>query len=83
MLSSFGVIQELLRRHALQLYDAGELISLVFPWQKREAGQQLCKDTAKTPHVNRHAVAGPQDHLWCSVKARLDVGVYTLVLITA
>lgn len=83
MLCSFGVVQEFLRRHALQLNDAGQLISLVFPWQEREASQQLCKDTAQTPHVNWHAIASPQDHFRCSVKAWLDVGVHTLVLITA
>lgn len=69
MLSSFGVLQKLLRRHALELYDAGKLVSLVFPREEWKAGQQLRKDTAETPHVYWHAVAGPQDHFRCPVKA--------------
>lgn len=79
-LDALGVLQDLLRRHAQQLHDAGQLVGLVLAGEQRVAGQQLGQDAAEAPHVDGETVARTQDHLWGSVEAGLDVGVDTLVL---
>jgi len=71
------------RRHAAELDDTGKLIRLIFAGKQRAASGQFGKDTAEAPHVDRKAVARAEDHLRSAVETRLDVGVDTLVLVTA
>lgn len=79
----FRRFQQVRRRHAPQLEYAGQLVRLVLAWQQRETGNQLRDDAAQTPHVDRHPVFRPQDHLRRSVEPTLDVGVHPLVLVAA
>lgn len=72
-----------LRRHAQQLDDAGELVALVLARQQRQPGEQLAQDAAQAPHVDGRVVRQPQDHLRGPVEARLDVRVQALVLVAA
>jgi len=57
------------------------LVGLVLARQQGEAGEQLGQDAAEAPHVDGHAVARAQNHLWRAVEARLDVRVDALVLV--
>lgn len=53
VLCPFGLLQNLLWRHAQQLHDTGKLVPLVLPGKQGVARQQLGQDTSKAPHVNR------------------------------
>jgi len=76
-----GRLQQLGRRHAEDLNNTGELIGLVLAGKERMASQKLRQDASEAPHVNRHAVAGTNDHLRCAIEARLNVRVDALVLV--
>lgn len=79
VLCPFGLLQNLLWRHAQQLHDAGQLVALVLSGEQGVAGQQLGQYAAEAPHIDRKAVTRAKDHLWSSVETRLDVGVHPLV----
>lgn len=80
VLGPFGLLQDLLRRHAQQFHDAGQLVALVLAREQRVAGQQLGQYAAEAPHVDREAVARAEDHLRGPVETGLDVSVHPLVL---
>jgi len=70
-------------RHANDLDDARNLVRLVLAGKQRSASQQLGQDTPNAPHVDCNTVACPEDDLGSPVEPRLDVGVDTLVVVTA
>lgn len=50
--------------------------------QKWIPGQELGEDATEAPHVNGHAILGPEDDFGRSVEPTLNVGVDALVLVT-
>jgi hypothetical protein len=56
------------------------LVHFVLSWEKREACKKLCQNAAKTPHINWCGVWYSKDNLWGSIKTRLNISVYTLIL---
>ncbi len=76
-------VQQLLRRHPIDLYDTGQLVPFVLAWEQRVPGEQLGQNAAQAPHVDGHAVLGSEDHLGRAVEARLNVRVNALVLVAA
>lgn|SRR5690242_940711 len=65
------------------LHDASKLFLLVLARKDGVTGEELCKDTAETPHVDSQAIAHTQYDFWRTIEARLDVSVDLLVLETA
>lgn len=66
----------------VDLHDARELLYFVLPREDGVPSVQLGQDAAKTPHVDGHVIRQAHDYFGGAVKARLDVGVYALVLET-
>ena len=83
VLGALARLDELGRRHAPELHDAGQLVALVLARQQGKARHQLGQDAAQAPHVDGHAVARAQDHFRRTVEARLDVRVHPLRLVAA
>lgn len=58
------------------LHDAGDLLDLALPREKRVSRVKLGQDAAQAPHVYGHAVRVAQDHLRRAVETALDVRVH-------
>lgn len=73
--------EQLLRWHAEQFDDAGQLIRFVLAGEERVAGVEFGENATERPHVDGHAVFEAEYHLGRTVEARLDVGVDALVFV--
>ena len=56
VLCPFGLLQDLLWRHAQQLHDTGQLVALILTREQGVTSQQLSQYAAEAPHVNRKAI---------------------------
>ena len=66
-------------RYAKDLHDESKLLHLTFSREDRDSSEELNQNAAKAPHVDACGVRNPDDDLWSSVEARLDVRVDPLV----
>lgn len=56
-----------------------QLLLFVLAREDRVTSKKFSKDTAERPHVNWHPVCHPENDLWRTVEARLDIGIDLLV----
>lgn len=55
------------------------MVFLVLTWKQGVTDIQLVKNATKAPHIDGCSVRYSKNNLWCTIKARLDVGVYLFV----
>ena len=53
---------------------------LIFTREERISYEELIKDTAIAPHVNRSGIGDTQHDLWGAIETGLDVGVNLFIL---
>jgi len=70
-------------RHSLHLHNALHLLFLILACKNRVPDEQLVKDAAKGPHVDRRIVADAHHDLWRSIEPRLDISVELVLLVRA
>jgi len=61
-------------------HDTSKLLLFVLPRKYRISGIQLCQDAPQTPHVDWHSIRRTENDLRGSIKSRLDVSIYLLIL---
>ena len=76
----FDLVNQLWRWVSQKLGDHIQLFLLRTSWQEWLSNDKLSEDAPKRPHVDRHAVGKPKDHLWRAIETALDVRVHALMV---
>ena len=80
LLPSLTIPQHIRAWHPAYLHHHSKLFHLVLAREKRKANAEFGHDAPKAPHVDSASIWNTQDDLGCSVKARLNVSVNSLIL---
>lgn len=82
-LLSCGLFNQSLVRRTKHFHYTSQLFLFVLTRENGVSSQELGKNTTNTPHIYRHAIGHSQNDLGRTIESRLNVGIHSLVLVTA
>ena len=73
-----ALVNHRIRKDASEFHYELKLFLLIVAWEYRLAGIKFSHDAAKRPYVDFLGVRDPQNYLWSSIEAGLNVCIHLL-----